>query len=95
MDVESTVSGWGRWSWWTGLSVLYLDRDVGVVSWQDHILAFLFPLDQSHWERKDLTEKNENAARTVYLTDRWNLYDWSYRESERAEERERVSESPD
>lgn len=70
--------------------VLYLDGDVGVVSRQHHILAFLLPLDQSHWECEDLAEKNENAARTVYLTDRWNLYDRSYRESERAGERVRV-----
>lgn len=59
------------------VSELHLDGDVRVVSGQDHVLALLPPLDQSHRKCKDLAEEDQTAARPVHLTVRGNLDDGS------------------
>ncbi len=41
---------------------------MGVVSGQDDVATLLPPLDQSHRERKDLTEEDQTAACPIHLT---------------------------
>lgn len=60
-----------------GVASLHLDRDVRVVSGEDHVLAFLPPLHQGHGEGEDLAQEHGDAARTVDLTDGRNLDDRS------------------
>lgn len=44
-----------------------LDGDVRVVPRQDDVPSLLPPLNQCHWEGKDLAEEDQAAARPVHL----------------------------